>query len=384
MIDTLTEASETHKRLAREFAQSQVAASVDMRDRNRQWDARLFRKMGAAGFLGAPFAEELGGQDASILDAVLMQEGFGEGAMDAGLALAWGVHTFLCGMPISAYAPPELQQRYLLGISTGEHVGAFASAEDHSGTEIAIPRTQAVRTSDQWVLDGQKSWVINAPIADFILVTATTGPDFGPDGISLFLVDRRTPGVDIGPGTEMQGLCTLPVANVTFTGCAVPHDCRLNAPAPGESILKRIAQLQRTCVFAHWQGVLQAVFDQSKELVREGSQFDRPIKEVQSVRTRLADMQIALAISRERLYRAALFMDQASPNVNEAAALAKFSLVETTQEVMQNALQIHGASGLVSAHWVERIQRDAMTATQLGGSNENLRSVIASKILNLG
>src|SRR5262245_27595664 len=222
------------------FGGLEVAKTVIERDRAGHWSDTLFVRMGDAALLGAPLPREHGGADRSAFETCLALEGFGYGSGDAGLALAWAVHTFLFGIPIARNGRAEQRRRYLGPVCTGTGVGAFAGPEPNAGDDPTRIRTRAECRNGRWFLTGEKTWVINAPVASFVLVLARTAPAAGTAGISAFIVDRDTRGFQARPAIEMPGMRTAAFGTITLDACEAFQDCLLGTEGDGIAILRLV------------------------------------------------------------------------------------------------------------------------------------------------
>jgi alkylation response protein AidB-like acyl-CoA dehydrogenase len=381
----LAETHEQARELARGLGRRAVAPTAAARDRERRWDQGIWLELGAAGLLGVPLPPRYGGRGSSALESVVLQEGFGEGAEDAGLALAWGIHTFLCGVPLWLLGTESQRQRYLPAMCTGDWIGGYAASEPTAGSEATAIQTRATKRADRWILDGTKTWVTNGPVGHHFLVTAQVDPERGAAGIALFIVEAGFPGVRVGRALDTLGLRTAMISELVLDGCEVPEDNRLGtAGGEGGALWPLLARWERTCVFVHWLGLMTAAIERCTQRVTERHQFGRPISSFQAVRTMLADMKISHALVRQLSYRAAVSLDRTAHHADRDAAVAKLALSEAAQKTMRSAIQLHGTAGLVADQPLERAYRDAMALTIAAGSSEVLRSVIAGSLLHLG
>jgi alkylation response protein AidB-like acyl-CoA dehydrogenase len=380
----LTPAQHALKDAARVLGSSAVAPSAHARDHDRRWDPALFRRLAEGGLLGAPFAQSIGGGARCAQELMLLQEGFGEGAQDAGICCAWSAHTILAGIPLSTFGTEAQRQRYLAPMCSGERIGGLAVSEAQAGSDPSSIRTRATRHAGRWILNGQKAWVTNAPIGDHFLVAARTEAESGADGVSVFIVERGTPGLSIGAALDMVGLRTAPIGDLVFEGCEVAQENLLGGVGGWREIGPLIARWERTCLLAPWLGIMQATLDRCMRHARQRMQFGRSIDRFQSVRTLLADMKIRGFSARRLAYRAAASLDAAAPHVDRDAAVAKLVLSEHAQTTARDAIQLHGAQGLLADDFLARCLRDSMALTIVAGSGQVLRSIIAGSLLALG
>lgn len=349
------------------------------RDRAASWDSALFRRMGSAGLLGAPLPPEHGG-GATLLAHDL--EGFGAGSGDAGLALAWLSHTLLCALPISRLGTAEQKQRYLPSLASGDRVGCLAHHESQAGDGADL-LTRARRHGDRWVIEGAKSRVIGGAAGDLFLVTAVTEAAPRPGGISVFLVERGTPGLTVGPPGDPLGMRTAAISSLVLDGCEVPVTSVLAAEGRGLVDVVRPAQRwERGLLLAPWLGLLRALVDRSVAAARDPGALGRPRAELQTVRLRLADMMIGLALCERMVRRAAwrLDHDALSTSTDEEVGLAKVFAAEWAERISREALKLQ-ASGLAADPLVERAYRDAGFLSALGGNNDVVRAMVARSLL---
>jgi butyryl-CoA dehydrogenase len=369
---------------ARQFGRREVRGSVRERDTAERWDPELWRKMGAAGLLGAPFPEAYGGTGLSAVETCLVKEGFGEGASDGGLALAWGASTILCGVPIWKLGTEDQRQRYLPGLCSGELVGGFCLSETESGSDAAAMKTRAVKRGDGWVLDGTKMWITNGPVGDLFVVTAVTDPEARPRaaGISTFLVERGTPGFRVGQIIDKLGMRTSQTCELVFEGCELPATALLGLENYGFLVTaKLILGWERSCLVAPALGVMKDTIDRTVRQVQSRQQFGRPIAKFQAVRHTLADMRIRYELSRNLVYRVAWLLDQSDDPPLVEAAVAKVFTTEAAQQNARDAVQMHGGNGFTVEYEVERGLRDSMLGSIGGGTNEIQRGLIARALL---
>ncbi len=371
---------------ARVFGEREVAPTVLERDKTGAWDPEIFKKMGAAGLLGAPFPEEYGGTGLGCVDTCLIKEAFGEGSRDAGVALAWGAHTILCGVPIWKLGSEEQKRRYLPGLCSGELVGGFCLSEAGSGSDAAGMKTRAVKKGDRYILNGSKMWITNGPVGGVFVVTAVTEPDAKAFGISTFLVQSDFPGFKVGQHIDKLGVKTSTTAELLFEDCEVPEENLLGQENFGFVVTaKLILGWERSCLLAPGLGGMKRGIAETARYCQEREQFGRPIAKFQAVRHMLADMKVRYEVARNLVYRVAWHLDQEDgepPLVD--AAIAKVFMSEAAVLSARDAIQLHGGNGYTPEYHVERSLRDSILSTIGGGTSEIQRSIIARSVLELG
>ncbi|MCB9682908.1 MAG: acyl-CoA dehydrogenase family protein [Alphaproteobacteria bacterium] len=370
----------------RTFARQQIHPTVLQREPLQTWNDDIWQKLAGMGLLGAPIPEEYGGTGLSCVETCLVKEAFGAGAEDGGVALAWGAHTILCGVPIWKLGTEDQKRRYLPGMCDGSLIGGFCLSEPDSGSDAAGMKTRAVRKGDRWILNGRKMWITNGPIGGVFVVTAVTDPDARPRaaGISTFLVESGFPGFSVGQHIDKMGMKTSVTSELVFDDCEVPAENLLGMENYGFIITaKLILGWERSCLLAPGLGGMDAAIERCARYQQERHQFGRPIARFQAMRHMLADMKVKVELARNLIYRVAWKLDQDGDPPLVDAAIAKVFLSEASQQVFRDAVQIHGGNGFTTEYHVERGLRDSMLSTIGAGTSEIQRGIIARAILDL-
>jgi alkylation response protein AidB-like acyl-CoA dehydrogenase len=373
---------------AKAFGEREVYTTVLERDRTQQWSDALWKKMAAAGLIGAPFPEEYGGTGLSAKETCLAQEGFVHGGHDGGLAMAWGASTILCGVPIWKLGTEAQKQKYLPKMCSGEWVGAFCLSEAGSGSDAASMKTRAVKKGDRYIINGSKMWITNGPIANHFVVTAVTEPEAKAFGISTFIVDRDFPGFKVGQHIDKMGMNTSRTAEILFEDCEVPEENLLGDINSGFVVTaKLILGWERSTMLAGALGGQRANIDVVTRYANERVQFNRPIAKFQAVRHMIADMKIRYEIGRNLIHRVAWQLDSMANGGDDPplvdAAVAKVQVSEAAQKTARDAIQILGGVGYTKEYHVERSLRDAILTTIGAGSSEIQRGIIARSVLDI-
>ncbi len=359
------------KRLAQEV----VAPGAAERDRDGRWDPQVWRALAAAGVAGMPIPEEYGGSGGSILDCCLVNEALGEGGHDGGLGLSLGAHWVIGSVPIWLHGSEELKRRWLPGLCDGSLIGAWASTEPGAGSDAAGLRTTATPDGDDFLLNGSKIFITNAPIADVCTVLART-----PVGPSAFVVDTRTPGFRVGPELDKMGCRSSPTSEVWLEDCRVPRSSMLSVE--GEA-LWRVAfecfDWERTVMMAATIGGMRSTLDVSIAYAKQREQFGRPIAHFQVIAHKLADMEINYQVCRNAVYKAAWLKQEGKPHMVEAS-VAKALTGKLAVDNALEAIQIHGGYGYLRDFPVERALRDAKL-TSIGGGTTEIQKMIISRSL---
>lgn len=362
----------------RDLAQ-EIAGTVVARDREARWDGALLRRLGAAGLLAAGDAAT----PAAALCAALT--GLGEGCGDGGLALAWGAHTLGCAVPIARLGSEAQRRRHLPGLHRGEQVGAWAHREAAVAGERTGVTTRARRRPGGWTLTGRKTWVVNGPVADVLIVTAVTDPSRGAAGVSSFIVERDAPGLAFGPRVASAGARTAEIAELVLDGCELgEHGLLADEGAGLTRTLRLVQRWERGCMLAPWLGILRAALARTVDFVGGALQFGEPLARSQAVRARLADMRIRLELCERLQARSAAQLDQGDEAGERELAAARLFIGAALAEVARDAASICGPEAQALGHPLERLARDLPLAGLLGVSDDLLRSIVAGALLGLG
>ncbi len=380
---SLTEEQIAFRKEVFNFARKEISEGVMEADEKSEfrWDA--WKKMAKYGLLGLPFPEKYGGGGADVLTTVLAMEAFGHGAGDAGLALSYGAHTILCGVPIWLIGNEEQKEKYLTKICSGEWIGGFGLTEPDAGSDAASVKTSAVKKNGKYILNGTKMFITNGPIGKIFVVIASTNPSAKHFGISAFLVESSFPGFSVGKELNKMGNRTSPTSELIFTDCEVPEENLLGQEGSGfVQVGMTILEWERSCLLAAGVGGMEACLETCIKYAKERRQFNRPIAEFQAIQHKLADMKVSLEAAKLLVYKVAWMKDNRIPAMMEAS-IAKLFVSEFGMRAAEEAVQIHGGYGYMKEYPVERGFRDAKLGTIGGGTSEIQRTIISRLLLKL-
>jgi alkylation response protein AidB-like acyl-CoA dehydrogenase len=371
---------EEHQKLqdgAIEFAQSELGTDIIRRDREEEFSREDWRKCANFGVLAMPVAREYGGMGLGITEVIAVMEGLGYGTSDQGLLFSINAHMWTSIMPISLYGTPEQKQHYLPRLSNGEWISANAASEPEAGSDVFSMRTRAERRGDQYVLNGTKTFVTNAQVADMFVAYATIDPRLGSMGITGFLIERNTPGIVISKPLEKMGLRTSPMAEVVFDECTVPVSNRLGREGRGVAVFESSMEWERGCILANYLGLMKRQLERSIQHAQNRKQFGKTIGKFQSVANRIVNMKVRLDTCRQLVYRIGWLKEHGKPARLEAA-VAKLHVSESLIANCQDAIQVFGGYGYMVEQQIERELRDAMGSTLYSGTTEIQRNLIAT------
>lgn len=372
----LSEQQQELQNAAIKFAQSELNDDLSRRDRDEVFSFDGWKKCAAFGAMGLPVPSEYGGMGLGITDVIAVMEGLGYGARDHGLLFSINAHLWTNSLPILVYGTEEQKRKYLPGLSNGDLIGANGASEPGAGSDIFSMRTRAERRGDHYVLNGAKTFVSNAPVANLFAIYATLDPALGAMGITAFLVERDTPGLTVTRGLEKMGLRTSPMAEIVLDNCAVPVSNRLGREGRGVAVFESSMEWERGCILANYLGLMKRQLEDCIAHVRSRRQFGQPIGKFQSVANRVVDMKVRLDTCRPLVYRIGWLKERNKPAMMESS-VAKLYVSESLVSSCMDALQIHGGYGYMVEQGIERELRDALGSTLYSGTSEIQRNVIA-------
>ena len=259
------------------FARSSLTGDMVERDRAAHFDRDAWKACAEFGVLGMPIPAEHGGMGLGLTDLLAVMEGLGEATRDQGLLFSLNAHLWTNSIPILVYGTDAQKQAYLPKLCDGTLIGANAASEPGSGSDIFSMRTRATRDGDHYVLNGSKTWVSNAPIADLFVAYATVNPALGVTGITAFIVERNTPGLVVSKHLDKMGLRTSPMAEVVFDNCRIPVANRLGREGRGVPIFECSMEWERGCILANVLGVMRRQLAECIAHAKTRKQFGKAI-----------------------------------------------------------------------------------------------------------
>jgi acyl-CoA dehydrogenase len=285
----------------------------------------------------------------------------------------------LGGYPITLAGSEEQKRRYLPKLASGDTIAAFALTEPEAGSDVSSLRTEGKKLDDTYALNGTKSFISNAGIADHYIVFAATAPEKKAKGISAFIVDAAAPGLMVKEITAVMS--PHPIGVIAFENCVIGADALLSVEGEGLKIAYGTLDLLRCTVGAAAVGMAQRALEEGLRYSRERRQFGRAIAEFQGIQFKLADMATELEAARLLVYEAAWSHDHAGPDAKSRSSMAKLYATEAAQRIIDQALQIHGGAGVVAGSIMERLYRDIRALRIYEGTSEIQKLVIARQLL---
>jgi alkylation response protein AidB-like acyl-CoA dehydrogenase len=377
------ELNETQKNLQKTmaaFCQAEIlpgAAALDAMPKEQIAAAirANLKKLGAAGYLNLLLEDDLVGQCVAGEEAARACPATFVSAMSTATAF---------GLPVKRFGAPAQQEKYLPGVIRGDFIGGLACTEADAGSDLTGIRTTAEKKGPDWILNGSKYLVTNAPIADALLVLAWTDRSAGLDkGLTFFVIEKGTKGLAIGPPLETMGLRGALVSEVTFADCELGGDTVLGHEAGhGYGQFTQVMEYVKLALSAMSVGLGTACMEDSTKYAKARKAFGKPIGLFEGVGAKLATMFTSNDLGRMLTYRAAWAMEQQDPESPVLTACAKLFTSESVNEISDLAMQVHGGHGYLKGSTVERLYRDARYAVIAYGTSEMQRAAIARDSLD--
>ncbi len=371
-IDTLRDS--VHR-----FAQDEIAPRAAAIDRDNDFPAGLWSKLGAMGLLGVTIPPALGGSGMGYLAHVVAMEEISRASASVGLS--YGAHSNLCLNNLYLHATPAQRERFVPGLCSGELVGALAMSEPGSGSDVVgSMRCRAERRGDVWIANGSKMWITNGPDADVLLVyMRTAGREAGSRCVTAFLVERGMPGFSTAQKLDKLGMRGSNTCELVFRDCEIPQANVLGEVNQGVRILMAGLDAERIVLSGGPLGIMQAALDLVLPYVHERRQFDRPIGTFELMQGKLADLYTRLQSARAYAYRTATLLDQGRALRRDAAACLLYASESAVQCALE-AIQALGGNGYINDYPAGRLLRDAKLYDIGAGTNEVRRMLIGREL----
>lgn len=368
------------RKLVRQFAETELTKDViDRIEETHEFPEEILDKMAKCGFYGMRVPQELGGQGADYRSYVIMAE---ELAKVSTVANIWATTpNSLAGGPILNEGTDEQKEKYLKPIMNGTKRACFGLTEPEAGSDPSGMTTTAVKDGDYYVLNGRKAFITMAPVADYAIIFARTNPDPKSREISAFIVDMKLEGVSVGLPEKKCGIVGCPTSDIILNNVRVHKSDLLGGEGTGLSNALATLDVGRMACAAQGLGIAEAALEEAIRYSKERRQFGKPICRHQAIAFMLADMAAKVEAMRGLLYQAAWMKDMGSKEVGLYASMAKYFCCETAQEIVGNAVQIHGGYGYMKDYKVERLYRDVRITTIYEGTSQVQQMVISRAIL---
>lgn len=363
----------------RRFIQEEVLPHGDDWEQAGQTPKSILKKMGDNGFLGIRYDEEFGGSNLDTLATMVLQEELGRSSY-GGYAACISVHTDMASPHLARYGTPEQKAKYMPGIVAGDILTAVAVTEPGAGSDVKGIRTRAVRDGDEWVLNGSKIFITNGITADVLFVAAKTNTEVkGSRGISMFILERDTPGFSVARALDKTGWRSSDTAELTFEDVRLPANALLGEENRGFYAIMDNFQNERLTLAAQSVGMGMAAVEQTLEWVKERNAFDGALWDLGAIRQRLSKAAAEVEAARHMMWHAAWLDAQGLDCVSEVSGV-KALAGEMINQVAYECTQFFGGMGFMRENPVERIYRDARVMSIGGGASEVMLEEVAKRL----
>ena len=371
---------EMQRKLFREFAENEFTTEIqEQLDVTGEFNWDMHKIMAKDGVLGVHIPKEHGGSGCDYLTYALMIEEFAR--VDAVLSIYANTSNSLGGGPVLLAGSEEQKQYFLPPIARGEKIMAFALTEPGAGSDASRTDTTAVADGDDFIVNGRKTFISGAPMADWCVIFAKTDPTArGSRGISMFIIDMDAPGVSLGTPEKKMGINGYPTCDIVMEDVRVPKSRLLGPINQGFRYAMMTLDGGRLGMAAQAVGIAQDCLEQSIKYAKERQQFGQPIANFQGISFMIADMATDVAAARELVYAAAE-LKEAGKDATTACSMAKYFAAEAANRCAYKAVQIHGGYGYIKDYKVERLYRDARITPIYEGTSQIQQVVIAGNLL---
>ena len=374
----LTEEQKLLQQTVRDFVEAEIKPLARELDETGQFPHDSFRKAAELGLTGVAIPENEGGAGFDHVSYSIVVEEISRACASTGVILS--VQNSLYCHPVHHFGTDEQKRKFLVPFAKGERIGCFALTEPHAGSNAAALRTSAVPHGDCYIVNGTKSWITNGGAADAAIVFVNTEPSKREKGITALIVERDTPGFNVGKEEKKLGINATACAELSFAECTVPLHNRIGNEGEGYKIALSTLDAGRIGIGAQATGIAQGALDHAVAYAQQRQAFGHSIADFQAIRFMLADMATEIDAARLLVRKAAWKQDSGS-RFSMDASMAKLFASEMATRVTHKAIQIHGGNGYSREYPVERMYRDARITEIYEGTSEIQRLVIAGWVL---
>lgn len=374
----LTEEQIAIRDAARDFAETEIAPTSVERDLTSEFPTEIVKKLGELGFMGMMVSPEWSGAGMDTLSYVLAIEEISK--VDASVGVIMSVNNSLVCYGLEKWGSEYLKEKYLKPLASGKMLGAFCLSEPEAGSDATQQRTEAVPEGDNYILNGMKNWITNGTQADVYFLQAMTDKSKGYKGISTFIVEKNSPGIEVGKKEDKMGIRSSDTCTLGLNNVKVPKENILGEEGIGFKIAMSTLNGGRIGVAAQALGIARASFEASVKYSKQRKAFDSTISNLQAIQFKLADMATSVEAASLLVYRAAKNKDEGKPYIKEAS-MGKLLASKAAVDCSLEAIQVHGGYGYVREYLVERYMRDSKITQIYEGTSEIQKLVIARELL---
>jgi glutaryl-CoA dehydrogenase (non-decarboxylating) len=362
------------KETARDFTENEIVPNADQWDEEHFFPTDVLKKMGELGFFGCVIPEEYGGNDMGFLAQTILTEEIARGS--SSLRVSFNMQTLGSALEILRYGSDELKKKYIPGLVSGDQLGCFGITEPNAGSDTLAMKSTALNKGDYYLLNGNKTWISNAQVADICIVYAYTDRSKGAKGLSAFVVELKSEGITSRPLDKM-GTRSSPTGELYFEDVKVPAANILGKEGDGVKIMFSSLNQTRLSCAAGGVGVAQAAYEASVKYCTEREQFGQQIGQFQMNQDMIAQMAVQIEAARLLTYKASIQKDEGNMGNTLETSMAKYYAGETAAFCAHCAMKIVGAYGYSTEYSIARFFRDAVLYQIVEGTANVQKMIIA-------
>jgi len=367
------------KKLARDFAEKEIAPQVMKFDETQDFPFEIVNKLGELGFLGIIFPEEYGGSDFTVTEYAIIIEEISR--IDPSVGLTIASHNGLCTNHIFSFGSDEQKKKYLPDLTSGKKLGAWGLTESMSGSDASAMKSYAEKKDGYYLLNGSKVFITQGSVGQTAVVTAVTDKANPKKGISAFILEKGMDGFLVGKKENKLGMRSSDTAELIFDNVKVPFENLIGKENEGFLQVMKILDGGRIAIAALSLGIAQGALDCMIKYSKERKQFGKALSEFQATQFKIAEIAADIEAARLLVYKAA-FLKEGGQDINMIASMAKLFASEAAVKATNEAVQVYGGYGFTKDFPVEKLYRDVKLVTIGEGTSEVQRMIIAKNILN--
>ncbi|SEM16869.1 hypothetical protein SAMN04487910_4301 [Aquimarina amphilecti] len=374
-----TEEHELFRKSLKDFLQKEVVPHIDKWEKTGDIERFIWEKFGEMGYFGIAYPEEYGGLGLDLFYTVIFLEEL-QKINSGGFAAAMWAHVYLAMTHVNKEGDHRIKEKYLKSSITGEKIGCLCISEPFGGSDVAGMRTTAVKEGDSYVINGSKTFITNGVYSDYLVVAAKTTPDLGNKGISIFIMDRETPGIS-ATKLDKLGWKASDTGEIAFDNVVIPAENLMGEEDKGFSYIMQHFALERLIMGINAHARAEFALDYAIKYMGEREAFGRTIDKFQALRHSVADMASELEMCKEFNYSIAKRLNDGQYVVKEAS-MSKLMSTKIADEVIYKCLQLLGGYGYMEEYPLARLFRDSRLGPIGGGTSEILREIIAKMVID--
>jgi alkylation response protein AidB-like acyl-CoA dehydrogenase len=375
-----TESELEVKKLARDFAENEIAPVIAEFDESQEFPHEIIKKAGELGFMGITFPEVYGGSNMKTSEYSIIIEEISK--VDPSVGLTVAAHNGLCTNHLYSFGNEEQRKKYLPDLTSGRKVGAWGLTESVSGSDAAAMATTAEKKGNKYIMNGSKLFITHAKVGETAVITAVTDKTKKSKGISAFILEKGFKGFKVGKKENKLGMRSSDTAELIFEDCEIPEENLLGNEGEGFKQAMAVLDGGRIAIAALSLGIAQGALDASVKYAKQRKQFGKFLAEFQGIQFKIAQMQMETEAARLLVHKACHLKDNGK-NFSLEASMAKYYASEIATRATNEAIQIHGGYGYMKEFFVEKLFRDVKLLTIGEGTSEVQKMIIAKKILDL-